>query len=160
VGGAPPAGQCALHQFAAADSRELGAEPDARLPTMPLGEHVVADHQTLRLSLKALPMVILRAQAARSLREMTKPAHHPFGLRVGAADLRPMCAASRGIERIGQHRPPYGLSLGGAVLGALQVRRHWTLGQADALFQRDSSGSTARASQGGPRDHAEGGEGV
>ena len=27
---------------AAADARELGVEPDARLPVMPLGEHVAA----------------------------------------------------------------------------------------------------------------------
>ena len=49
-----------LPLFAAADARELGAEPDARLPIMPLGEHVAADYQTLRLSLKAHPMAILR----------------------------------------------------------------------------------------------------
>ena len=49
-----------LPLFAAADARELGAEPDARLPTMALGEHVAADYQTLRLSLKAHPMAILR----------------------------------------------------------------------------------------------------
>lgn len=51
-----------LPLFAAADARELGAEPDARLPTMPLGEHVAADYQTLRLSLKAHPMAILRSR--------------------------------------------------------------------------------------------------
>ena len=49
-----------LPLFAAAAARELGAEPDARLPIMPLGEHVAADYQTLRLSLKAHPMAILR----------------------------------------------------------------------------------------------------
>ncbi|WP_313015264.1 error-prone DNA polymerase [Brevundimonas sp.] len=49
-----------LPLFAAADARELGVEPDARLPVMPLGEHVAADYQTLRLSLKAHPMAILR----------------------------------------------------------------------------------------------------
>ncbi|WP_292023979.1 MULTISPECIES: error-prone DNA polymerase [unclassified Brevundimonas] len=49
-----------LPLFAAADARELGVEPDARLPAMPLGEHVAADYQTLRLSLKAHPMAILR----------------------------------------------------------------------------------------------------
>jgi len=55
----------ALPLFAAAEAqgrgaRELGAEPDAQLPLMPLGEHVAADYQTLRLSLKAHPMQILR----------------------------------------------------------------------------------------------------
>ena len=55
----------ALPLFAAAEAhrrgaRELGAEPDAHLPLMPLGEHVAADYQTVRLSLKAHPMGILR----------------------------------------------------------------------------------------------------
>ncbi|MNX21839.1 Error-prone DNA polymerase [compost metagenome] len=54
-----------LPLFAAAEARErgareLGAEPDAQLPLMPLGEHVAADYQTVRLSLKAHPMGILR----------------------------------------------------------------------------------------------------
>ncbi len=49
-----------LPLFAAADARELGSEPDARLPEMPLAEHVVADYQTLRLSLKGHPMGFLR----------------------------------------------------------------------------------------------------
>jgi len=54
-----------LPLFAAAEAREpgvreLGAEPDAHLPSMSLGEHVVADYQTARLSLKAHPMAILR----------------------------------------------------------------------------------------------------
>jgi error-prone DNA polymerase len=55
----------ALPLFAAAEARErgareLGEEPDARLPVMPLGEHVATDYQTVRLSLKAHPMAILR----------------------------------------------------------------------------------------------------
>ncbi|HEV7253896.1 MAG TPA: error-prone DNA polymerase [Mesorhizobium sp.] len=49
-----------LPLWAAADARELGDEPEARLPPMALGEHVAADYQTLRLSLKAHPMEILR----------------------------------------------------------------------------------------------------
>nr|WP_235512512.1 error-prone DNA polymerase [Sphingomonas sp. Leaf17] len=50
-----------LPLFAAADARELAAEPDAALPPMPLVEHVTADYQTTRLSLKAHPMAFLRA---------------------------------------------------------------------------------------------------
>ena len=50
----------ALPLFAAAHARELGEEGDARLPPMPLGEHVAADYQTIRLSLKAHPMSFLR----------------------------------------------------------------------------------------------------
>ncbi len=49
-----------LPLFAAADAAELAREPEAHLPAMPLSEHVVADYQTLRLSLKAHPMSFLR----------------------------------------------------------------------------------------------------
>ncbi|MBI1216910.1 MAG: DNA polymerase III subunit alpha [Rhodobacteraceae bacterium] len=42
-----------------------GTEPLTRLPQMPLCEQVVADYQTLRLSLKAHPMSFLRASMAR-----------------------------------------------------------------------------------------------
>jgi error-prone DNA polymerase len=50
-----------LPLFAAAYARELGIEPEVRLPVMPLGEHVAADYQTVRLSLKGHPMAFLRA---------------------------------------------------------------------------------------------------
>jgi error-prone DNA polymerase len=54
-----------LPLFAAASADELGTEADARLPEMPLGEHVATDYQTMRLSLKAHPMQILRPVFAR-----------------------------------------------------------------------------------------------
>ncbi len=57
-----PPRQLAL--FAAADVPELGQEPDAHLPAMPLSEQVAADYQTTRLSLKAHPMQFLRARFA------------------------------------------------------------------------------------------------
>ncbi len=50
-----------LPLFAAADARELAREPEVHLPIMPLGEHVAADYQTIRLSLKGHPMGFLRA---------------------------------------------------------------------------------------------------
>ena len=50
----------ALPLFVAAAARELPPEADAILPAMSLGEHVAADYQTTRLSLKAHPMAILR----------------------------------------------------------------------------------------------------
>ena len=50
----------ALPLFAAAQAQELGAEADMALPEMTLPEHVVADYQTHRLSLKGHPMGILR----------------------------------------------------------------------------------------------------
>lgn len=53
-----------LPLFAAAAARELGEDADARLPVMPLAEHVAADYQTVRLSLKAHPMEILRPRFA------------------------------------------------------------------------------------------------
>ena len=49
-----------LTLFQAADAKELGEEADAALPLMPLGEHVAADYQMTRLSLKAHPMSIVR----------------------------------------------------------------------------------------------------
>lgn len=49
-----------LPLFAAADARELAAEADAMLPAMALSEHVAADYQTHRLSLKGHPMQFLR----------------------------------------------------------------------------------------------------
>ncbi|MEG8047972.1 error-prone DNA polymerase [Sphingomonas aerolata] len=57
-----PPRQLAL--FAAADVPELGVEPDAQLPAMPLSEQVAADYQTTGLSLKAHPMAFLRDRFA------------------------------------------------------------------------------------------------
>ena len=76
----------ALPLFAAAEARErgareLGAEPEANLPLMPLGEHVAADYQTVRLSLKAHPMAILRPVFAA---ERVRSCAETEGLRGGA----------------------------------------------------------------------------
>jgi error-prone DNA polymerase len=49
-----------LPLFAAQRQKELPAEDIAPLPVMPLSEHVLADYQTLRLSLKGYPMQFLR----------------------------------------------------------------------------------------------------
>jgi error-prone DNA polymerase len=53
-----------LPLFAAARARELGDEPDAALPVMSSAEHVVADYQTMRLSLKDHPLTFLRETLA------------------------------------------------------------------------------------------------
>lgn len=58
-----PPTQLPLFTFAAAP--ELGSEPDARLPAMPLPEEVVVDYQTARLSLKGHPMQFVRTTLAR-----------------------------------------------------------------------------------------------
>ncbi len=50
-----------LPLFAAARARELAEEAPVNLPIMGLGEQVVADYQTVRLSLKAHPLSLLRA---------------------------------------------------------------------------------------------------
>ncbi len=50
-----------LPLFAAAQASELGDEPDAGLPVMPLSEHIAADYQMTRLSLKGHPMELLRS---------------------------------------------------------------------------------------------------
>ncbi|MCP5036145.1 MAG: error-prone DNA polymerase, partial [Rhodobacteraceae bacterium] len=49
-----------LPLFEAANTNALGPDHDVQLPQMPLSEHVVADYQTHRLSLKAHPMSFLR----------------------------------------------------------------------------------------------------
>ncbi|HRE19432.1 MAG TPA: error-prone DNA polymerase [Rhabdaerophilum sp.] len=50
-----------LPLFAAVQAPELGREADACLPEMTLGTHVATDYQTMRLSLKAHPMALLRS---------------------------------------------------------------------------------------------------
>jgi len=55
-----------LPLFIAADARDEGVETEpAKLPAMPLSEHVVNDYQTIRLSLKAHPMQFLREHYSR-----------------------------------------------------------------------------------------------
>ena len=50
-----------LPLFAAAAAAELATEPVVDLPAMGRGEHVAADYQTIRLSLKGHPMAFARA---------------------------------------------------------------------------------------------------
>jgi error-prone DNA polymerase len=54
-----------LPLFATAAAREQPDEQAKPLPSMPLSEHVVADYQTIRLSLKGHPMEFLRARFER-----------------------------------------------------------------------------------------------
>ena len=53
--------QDALPLFAASRP-ERGREPDAKLPPMPLGAHIVEDYRRLSLSLKAHPTSFMRAR--------------------------------------------------------------------------------------------------
>jgi hypothetical protein len=43
----------------------IPSEPADSLPAMPLGEHVLTDYATVRMSLKAHPMAVLRDEFAR-----------------------------------------------------------------------------------------------
>ena len=54
----------ALPIFEHAEAEAQGPEPETVLPAMAQAEHVVADYQTLRLSLKAHPMRFFRASLA------------------------------------------------------------------------------------------------
>ena len=54
-----------LPLFETAAAREQPDEQAKPLPSMPLPEHVVADYQTIRLSLKGHPMEFLRARFTR-----------------------------------------------------------------------------------------------
>jgi DNA polymerase III alpha subunit len=64
------------------------AEPDARLPPMPLGAHVVEDYRRLSLSLKAHPTSFMRARlAARGILRSDALASVRNGERVTVAGL-------------------------------------------------------------------------
>jgi error-prone DNA polymerase len=78
-----------LPLFAAADARDEGWETEVvRLPDMPLGEHVVADYQAVRLSLKAHPMRFLRTHyAQRGFVTADKLRSIKYGRRVSLAGL-------------------------------------------------------------------------
>jgi error-prone DNA polymerase len=78
-----------LPLFAAADARDEGWETEVvRLPFMPLGEHVVADYQAARLSLKAHPMQFLREHyATRGFVTADKLRSLKYGRRVSLAGL-------------------------------------------------------------------------
>jgi error-prone DNA polymerase len=58
--GTPAAMLASLPLFAAVGSSPVPAEADIKLPAMALGEHVLADYRTIRMSLKAHPMALLR----------------------------------------------------------------------------------------------------
>ncbi|MBV9219861.1 MAG: error-prone DNA polymerase [Methylobacteriaceae bacterium] len=63
-------------------------EPDARLPSMPLGEHVVEDYRRLSLSLKAQPVAFVRNRLARKgILRSEELAQRATGERVTVAGL-------------------------------------------------------------------------
>jgi error-prone DNA polymerase len=67
---------------------ERDSEPDAKLPPMPLGAHVVEDYRRLSLSLKAHPVAFMRARLdARGVRRAEALATLATGDRVPVAGL-------------------------------------------------------------------------
>jgi error-prone DNA polymerase len=63
-------------------------EPEAKLPPMPLGQHVVEDYRHLSLSLKAHPVVFLRAQLSkRGVSKACSLLTFPANQRVSVAGL-------------------------------------------------------------------------
>jgi error-prone DNA polymerase len=69
-----------LPLFTAALAREQPDERAAPLPAMPLPEHVVADYQTIRLSIKGHPMEFLRPMfAAEGIKSCTDATALPDG---------------------------------------------------------------------------------
>jgi len=72
----------------AASRPERENEPDARLPPMPLGAHVVEDYRRLSLSLKAHPVAFMRARLdARGVKRAEALARVKSGDRVSVAGL-------------------------------------------------------------------------
>jgi error-prone DNA polymerase len=72
----------------AAVAPERDAEPDAKLPPMPLGAHVVEDYRRLSLSLKAHPVAFMRSRlAARGILASEALATVASGQRVTVAGL-------------------------------------------------------------------------
>ena len=77
-----------LPLFAASAAPERGAEPDAKLPPMPLGAHVVEDYRRLSLSLKAHPVAFMRSRlAARGILRSDALETTKGGCRVTVAGL-------------------------------------------------------------------------
>jgi error-prone DNA polymerase len=66
----------------------VATEPEAKLPPMPLGQHVVEDYRHLSLSLKAHPVAFLRTHLAkRGALQAGELTTHPAGRRITVAGL-------------------------------------------------------------------------
>ena len=77
-----------LPLFAAVRARDLGADADADLPEMPQSEHIAADYQSLRLSLKGHPMGVLRPVfAAEGMLDAATMNARPDGARARVAGV-------------------------------------------------------------------------
>lgn len=90
-----------LPLFSAAIAREQPDEAAQPLPAMPLSEHVVADYQTIRLSLKGHPMQFLRARFAQervlSCRDATSLRNGSFTRCAGVILVRQRPGSANGV---------------------------------------------------------------
>ncbi len=93
--------QAPLPLFAHADAPEQEAEPLVDLPPMAAGDHVIADYQTLRLSLRAHPVSFLRAGFdRRNIVQAAQLAEMPDGAAVeiaGVVLVRQRPGTARGV---------------------------------------------------------------
>ncbi len=77
-----------LPLFEVADADPLGKEPEADLPDMKIGEHVIQDYASIRMSLKAHPLQLLRARfAGQGYVRSRALAHLPVGKLVQVAGI-------------------------------------------------------------------------
>jgi error-prone DNA polymerase len=90
-----------LPLFAAADARELPAEPAPRLPDLRLSEHVVTDYQTTGLSLKGHPMGFLRplmeSRRIVACRALAAISHGGFARAAGIILVRQKPGSAKGV---------------------------------------------------------------
>ena len=86
--------------FAHAQTEAQGPDPEVSLPAMARAEHVVADYQTLRLSLKAHPMRFFRrslaAQGFSSAADLPRLGHGPAVSLAGLVLIRQKPGSAKG----------------------------------------------------------------
>ena len=86
--------------FAHAEAEAQGPDPEVALPAMAKAEHVVADYQTLRLSLKAHPMRFFRrslaAQGFSAAADLPRLGHGPAVSLAGLVLIRQKPGSAKG----------------------------------------------------------------
>jgi len=90
-----------LPLFEHADAKELAEEPTILLPSITMSEHIVADYQTLGLSIKGHPMMFLRnfyeAEGAVSCYEAKELVHGKRAKVAGVVLIRQKPGSAKGV---------------------------------------------------------------
>jgi len=90
-----------LPLFTASETRDEGEDLSVELPSMPKSEQVVADYQTLRLSLKAHPLSFLRTSLDRqgyiSTRTLSNAYHGKRVVLAGIVLIRQRPGSAKGV---------------------------------------------------------------